>query len=105
VGRGFRGIYIYQAGRPTIERCDISRTGDDGISVAHQSAPVIRESWVHDTQGVGLMFGRGCGGTVEDCRLESAPQQTDQLVAPSGAIVRARQRGDLLGRCGLAVRR
>ena len=69
-GCGFRGIYVYQAGRPTIERCDISQTADAGISVALQSSPTISGCWVHDTQGVGIMFGRGCGGLVEECRIE-----------------------------------
>lgn len=67
---GFRGIYVYQAGRPTIERCDISATGEAGISVAHQSSPTITGNWIHDTQGVGIMFGRGCTGLVEGCRIE-----------------------------------
>ena len=69
-GCGFRGIYVYQAAKPTIERCDISNTGDAAISVAHQSSPTISGSWLHHAQGVGIMFGRGCGGLVEDCRVE-----------------------------------
>jgi parallel beta-helix repeat protein len=69
-GCGFRGVYIYQAARPTIERCDISGCGDAGISVAHQSSPTIIDCWVHDTQGVGIMFGRGCGGRVQGTRVE-----------------------------------
>jgi parallel beta-helix repeat protein len=69
-GCGFRGIYVYQAAKPTIERCDISNTGDAAISVAHQSSPTISNSWLHHAQGVGIMFGRGCGGLVEDCRVE-----------------------------------
>jgi hypothetical protein len=71
IGAGFRGVYIYQAARPTLERCDISGIGDVGISVAQQSSPTIRNSWVHDTQGAGLAFGRGCGGLVEECRVEN----------------------------------
>jgi len=67
---GFRGIYVYQAGRPTIERCEVHHTSDAGISVAHQSAPTLRLCWVHDTQGVGIMFGRGCRGLVEGCEVE-----------------------------------
>jgi parallel beta-helix repeat protein len=67
---GYRGVYIYQAGRPTIERCDISATGDAGISVAQKSNLVLVNSWVHETRGVGLSFGRGCGGLVEGCRVE-----------------------------------
>ena len=69
-GCGYRGVYVYQAGRPTIERCDISGTGDAGIVVAHQSAPVIVQTYVHGTRGVGISFGRGCGGTVDQCRVE-----------------------------------
>ncbi|BCJ32417.1 right-handed parallel beta-helix repeat-containing protein [Actinocatenispora sera] len=70
-GCGFRGVYVYQSGRPTIERCDISQTADAGISVAHGSSPTIDGCWIHDTQGVGIMFGRGCGGKVEECRVEN----------------------------------
>jgi Holliday junction resolvasome RuvABC ATP-dependent DNA helicase subunit len=68
---GYRGVYIYQAGRPTLDRCDISNTRDAGILVAHQSSPKIMQSWVHDTSGVGIVFGRGCGGTVDQCRVEN----------------------------------
>jgi hypothetical protein len=68
---GFRGVYIYHAARPEIERCDISGTGDAGISVAHQSAPTIADSWVHHTQGHGIVFARGCSGVVERCRLDA----------------------------------
>ncbi|MFS8478660.1 MAG: right-handed parallel beta-helix repeat-containing protein [Micromonosporaceae bacterium] len=67
---GFRGIYIYQAGRPTIERCEISTIADVGISIAHGSAPTITDCWVHNTQGVGILFGRGCGGRVEGTKVE-----------------------------------
>ena len=38
---GFRGVYVYQGGRPRIERCDVSGTGDVGIAVAHQSSAAI----------------------------------------------------------------
>jgi len=70
-GCGYRGVYIYQAGRPTLDRCDISDTRDAGILVAHQSSPTIVQSWVHDTTGVGIVFGRGCGGAVDQCRVEN----------------------------------
>ncbi|WP_229071655.1 right-handed parallel beta-helix repeat-containing protein [Actinoplanes sp. DH11] len=69
-GCGYRGIYVYQSGRPVIERCDISGTGAAGILVAHRSSPRIVESWVHDTTGSGIVFGAGCGGSVEHCRVE-----------------------------------
>src|SRR5262249_52231752 len=42
--------------------------------VAHQSAPTIANSWIHDTQGVGVMFGRGCRGLVEACTIENTAQ-------------------------------
>lgn len=70
-GCGYRGVYIYQAGRPTLDRCDISNTRDAGILVAHQSSPTIVHTWVHDTTGVGIAFGLGCGGTVDQCRVEN----------------------------------
>lgn len=67
---GYRGIYVYQGGRPTIERCEVSHTADAGISVAHASSPTIVASSVHDTQGFGVFFGTGCGGSVTDTRVE-----------------------------------
>ncbi|HET6214845.1 MAG TPA: right-handed parallel beta-helix repeat-containing protein [Micromonosporaceae bacterium] len=85
---GFRGIYVYQAGRPTIERCDISVTADAGISVAHQSSPTITGTWVHDTQGVGIFFGRGCGGLVEGCRVENTATPAIQLDDGATATIR-----------------
>jgi hypothetical protein len=66
-GCGYRGVYIYQFGRPTIEGCDISQTGDAGIAVVHQSAPVLRRIAVHDTNGVGIAVATGCHGSIEDC--------------------------------------
>ena len=80
---GYRGIYVYQAGRPIIERCDISGTGDAGISVAYQSAPTIAETWVHHTQGVGIRFGAGCGGTVRGTRVENTA--TPAMLVEEGA--------------------
>jgi parallel beta-helix repeat protein len=68
---GFRGIYVYQAGKPTLERCEVSQTADAGISVAAQSVPAILSCWIHDTQGVGIRFERGSRGTVEACRVEN----------------------------------
>jgi hypothetical protein len=73
-GCGYRGVYIYQAARPTLERCEISGTIDAGISVAHGSAPVIRRTWVHGTRGVGMVFGRGCKGEVDACTVEETAQ-------------------------------
>ena len=34
---------------------------------------------MHDTQGVGIMFGRGCGGSVEGCRIEDTAAPGIQL--------------------------
>ncbi|GIF04492.1 right-handed parallel beta-helix repeat-containing protein [Actinoplanes siamensis] len=73
-GCGYRGIYIYQSGRPVIERCDVSGTGDAGIVVANSSAPAIRETWVHQTAGPGIVFGAGCTGVVEQCRVEGTAE-------------------------------
>jgi hypothetical protein len=84
-GCGYRGIYIYQGARPTIERCDISATGDAGISVAYQGAPTITDSWIHQTRGVGIAFGAGSGGTVRGTRVEdtAAPGiQVDDAANP-----------------------
>jgi SpoVK/Ycf46/Vps4 family AAA+-type ATPase len=86
---------VYQAGRPTIERCDISGTGDAGISVAHQSSPTITESWVHDTSGVGIAFGRGCGGLVEGTRVEGTASPGIDI--EDGATPTIRQADDTPG--------
>jgi len=69
-GCGHRGVYVYQSGRPLIERCDISGTGGTGILVALGGSPRIVGTWVHDTGGVGIAFGPGCGGAVDQCRVE-----------------------------------
>lgn len=88
---GFRGIYIYQAGRPVIERCDISGTADVGISIAHQSAPTIMDSWVHGTHGVGISFGRGCGGLVERTRVEETAAPGIQVAEGATPTIRAHE--------------
>jgi len=62
---------VYQYGRPTIEGCEVARTGDAGIAVGYESAPVIRRGWVHDTKGVGISVSRGCAGEIEECRVEN----------------------------------
>jgi hypothetical protein len=87
-GCGYRGVYIYQAGRPTIERCDISAAGDAGISIAHRSSPTITATWVHDTRGVGIYFGQGCSGLVEACKIERTAAPGIQLDAGADPTVR-----------------
>src|SRR5256885_1952992 len=57
-----------------------------GVSVAHQSAPTIRNSWIHDTQGVGIAVGRGCKGHIEGCTFESTAMpaiQVDEGASPT----------------------
>lgn len=71
-GCGFRGVYLYQAGDSGIDRCEISQTGDAGIAVADQTSPSITSSWIHDTQGVAIAVGKGCGGVIDNCRIENA---------------------------------
>ena len=70
---GGRGVYVYQAGRPVVEGCEISEVVE-GVVVAHESAPILRRCRVHDVQGVGISFARGCAGRVEDCRLENTAE-------------------------------
>ncbi len=65
-GCGYRGIYVYQSGRPVIDGCDVAQTGSAGISVVH-SAATIRRCTIHDTQGPGITVSAGCQGSIEDC--------------------------------------
>lgn len=98
-GCGGRGVYVYQYGRPELDECEISRTSADGIAVAHRSAPVIRRCSVHDTRGAGLSFGKDCGGTVEDCRLDNTAQPVAIAPGATPSIVestRGRGAGGLL---------
>ncbi|GLY64824.1 right-handed parallel beta-helix repeat-containing protein [Amycolatopsis taiwanensis] len=88
-GCGFRGVYMYQAGGSSLERCDISQTGDAGIAVADQSSPTISTCWVHDTQGVGISVGRGCGGLIEDCRIENTA--VPKILLAEGARTEVRE--------------
>ncbi len=97
---GYRGVYVYQAGRPTLERCEIGETRDAGVSVAHQSAPTIRDCWIHDTQGVGISVGRGCKGHIEACTFEATASpaiHVDEGAAPT--IIEAPEGGS--GRKGV----
>ena len=87
-GCGYRGVYMYQAGASRIERCEISQTGDAGISVADQSNPSIIACWVHDTQGVGVAVARGCGGVIEDCKVENTAPPGVLLAEGARAVVR-----------------
>ncbi|GIF11760.1 right-handed parallel beta-helix repeat-containing protein [Actinoplanes teichomyceticus] len=73
-GCGFRGIYVYQSGRPLIERCDVSGAGDAGIVVAGGGAPRIAGTWVHQTAGSGIVVGPGCTAVVERCRVEGTAE-------------------------------
>ncbi len=84
-GCQFRGVYVYQYGRPTLEGCDISQTGDIGIAVAHGAAPVIRGCWVHDTQGVGISFAGDCRGSVEECTVSNTA--SPPVLVPPGSDV------------------
>jgi hypothetical protein len=68
---GQRGLYVYQYARPVVEDCEISRTGREGIAVAQQSRPELRRTKVRDTQGVGIHFGAGCGGSVTGCNADN----------------------------------
>jgi hypothetical protein len=65
-GCGYRGVYVYQSGRPVIDGCDIAQTGSAGISVVH-SAATIRRCTIHDTQGPGIVVSAGSQGSIEDC--------------------------------------
>ncbi|WIM98006.1 AAA family ATPase [Actinoplanes oblitus] len=71
---GYRGVYVYQSGRPVIERCDVSGTGDAGIVVANGSSPRILQTWVHQTHGSGIVIGAGCTAVVEQCRVEGTAE-------------------------------
>ena len=85
---------MYQAASARIERCEVSQTGDTGISVADQSSPTVVECWVHDTQGVGVMVGRGCNGLIEGttCGEHRAPGCFDRRWGQSGGAGRRRGR-------------
>ncbi|BEL09173.1 hypothetical protein Q0Z83_073640 [Actinoplanes sichuanensis] len=68
---GYRGVYVYQSGRPLIERCEISGTRDAGIVAAGGSSLRVVETWVHQTSGrPAIVVGAGCTATVDACRLE-----------------------------------
>jgi hypothetical protein len=93
IGAGYRGVYVYQAGRPLLERCEISGAGDLGVSVALQSAPTLRECYIHGIQRSGIHIGRGCRGLIEACTVEDTGTpgiQVEEGAAPT--IVEGRQR-------------
>ncbi|WP_143532454.1 right-handed parallel beta-helix repeat-containing protein [Saccharothrix sp. ALI-22-I] len=71
---GHRGVYVYQYGKPVIEGCELTRLGGDGVAVADRGSPVIRRTTVCDTRGHGIVFGAGCAGLVEDCRLDNTAE-------------------------------
>ncbi|GAA4013220.1 hypothetical protein GCM10022247_39910 [Allokutzneria multivorans] len=100
-GCGFRGVYMYQAGTSSVERCDISQTGDAGIAVADQTSPSIVECWVHDTQGVGITVGRGCGGVIEDCRVENTADPGVQIA--EGARTEIREGASRAGKAAVGA--
>ena len=72
---GYRGVYVYEYARPTIENCEVVRAGDVGIAVAQGSSPTLRRCKVSETRGNGISIGANCGGKVIDCR-------TDQTATP-----------------------
>ncbi|MEC3979286.1 right-handed parallel beta-helix repeat-containing protein [Amycolatopsis sp. H20-H5] len=86
-GCGQRGIYVYQYARPVIEGCDISRTAREGIAVVHQSVPRIRHTTVHDVNGAGIAFGPGCGGVVENCRLDNTADPDIELADGADPVI------------------
>jgi len=70
-GSGYRGVYVYQSGRPTLDRCEIADTGDAGLVAAYDSHPTLRSCRIHHTRGSGIRVGTGCGGLIEACEFES----------------------------------
>jgi parallel beta-helix repeat protein len=73
-GCGHRGVYVYRYARPVIDGCDISRTTQEGIAVTHQSRPAIRRTRIHDVQGVGIVFGAGCAGSLQGCHVHNTAE-------------------------------
>lgn len=69
---GYRGVYVYESGRPTLEGCTVTGTRDVGIAVTQGSAPVLRRCTVGDTGAVGISVDRGCGGRIEGCEVDGA---------------------------------
>lgn len=90
-GCGGRGVYIYQYGRPELERCAISRVGLEGIEVAHRSAPRLVGCSVRDTRGPAVRFSKDCAGTIAGIALANNAQPA--IVIPPGATTEVTQDG------------
>ncbi|MBB5867561.1 parallel beta-helix repeat protein [Allocatelliglobosispora scoriae] len=96
---GYRGIYIYDYARPTVENCDILRVGEVGIAVAQASSPILRRCRVQETPGHGISVGPGCGGQIVDCKTENtalpgilvAPDSTAEIRYSSAERARVAQ--------------
>ncbi len=86
-GCGYRGVYVYDYARPTLDSCSIERVGDIGIAVAQQSAPKLRRCRVRDARGAGITIGAGCGGVIEDCHTEQTGTPGIQLRPGSTAEI------------------
>ena len=64
---------------------DAGVRGSSGATEKSVSPRVI-ETWVHDTRGPGLVFGPGCGGEVDRCRVEQTGEpavQVDERAHPT----------------------
>lgn len=90
-GCGGRGVYVYQYGRPELERCAISRVGLEGIEVAHRSAPRLIDCSVRDTRGPAVRFGKDCAGSIAGIALANNAQPA--IVIPPGASTEVAEGG------------
>ncbi|MFG1920464.1 right-handed parallel beta-helix repeat-containing protein [Cryptosporangium sp. NPDC048952] len=80
---GYRGVYVYESGRPTLEGCSVSETRGTGVAVTQGSAPVLRRCTV---RGAGITVDRGCAGSIEGCEVDGTISIADGATTTVSAL-------------------
>ncbi|MER7079663.1 Right handed beta helix region [Saccharopolyspora kobensis] len=70
---GGRGIHLDGAYNVTVEQCEVTRCSGTGIEV-RSAQTTLRECWVHDLDGIGIVWGEQAGGVMGSYLVENAAE-------------------------------
>jgi len=86
---GTNGFAVYGGANGTIEDCEVwgGGQGSAGIEISGATA-VVRNTWVHDTHGAGMLFWNQASGVIEDSDCWRNPESGIQISGKSEVAVR-----------------
>ncbi|MCS7219917.1 MAG: right-handed parallel beta-helix repeat-containing protein [Anaerolineae bacterium] len=90
---GLRGNKYYALeviqGQPLIENCDITSDAFACVAVHGPAAnPTLRQSRIHDGEGVGVSFYEGSRGIVEECEIFANKYAGVEICEDSAPVIR-----------------